>query len=642
MNLYSHSGLEPIAPPRWRVERDAQQAAQTHWQPSEGVAAAMAALPRDLARIARERWDSIGGLPIRCNSWTPAEGSPYRRANVDFWQLMDELKAARFDIGTDDAEISMLAERVARIIEHQGNLHGLDSGLAVASMLASQYGTDSPDGKKLTPESIFRRFCDPSWWRRRMRAQFGQAIESSMRSRGLVCKTKAVYSTDWAVERRRSQRATTKLALQNAVATNEDGEQLSLFDLAEHSIANPAIRRGELMTRARGFEEAAKQVGHTWTFATLTTPSAFHAMSQAGGRCFENLRYQGESVRAGQAWLCKQWSRARAKLKRLSIEFYGFRVAEPHHDGTVHWHMLLFCAPHHIERLQTVIRAYWLKEYSDEPGASMHRVKFKDEQANIKGSSAAGYLAKYIGKNIDGHAVGEDYEAGTASELACERVEAWATCHRIRQFQQIGGPSVGLWRELRRVRAPVPDADIERARIACGDVANGARADWAAYIDALGGLGVGKSGKISLYKESCALPGKYGDARGDVVKGIQSCASKVLTRVKRWVLSWWTKARRVLGSGSDAPLGPVAITVRGGKAVDNSRSCGKAVDNSAAVQQSCKANEKPSTEIRSSSALHPDLPAELVEGAPEYWQWFRATGQTLYTRLAWIPKVENV
>ncbi|WP_408396628.1 replication endonuclease [Paraburkholderia sediminicola] len=83
--------------------------------------------------------------------------------------------------------------------------------------------------------------------------------------------------------------------------------------------------------------------------------------------------------------------------------YFGMRVAEPHHDATPHWHGLIFSKD--VDRVCAVMRAHGLRDSGNEAGAQERRVKF--ERIDSAKGSAVGYIAKYIAKNIDGHAVGD-------------------------------------------------------------------------------------------------------------------------------------------------------------------------------------------------------------------------------------------
>lgn len=68
-----------------------------------------------------------------------------------------------------------------------------------------------------------------------------------------------------------------------AIENQETGEQIALDLQVYKSISNPAIRRAELMTRMRGFEDLADEMGYTGAFITLTAPSKYHSAYSKGG-----------------------------------------------------------------------------------------------------------------------------------------------------------------------------------------------------------------------------------------------------------------------------------------------------------------------------------------------------------------------
>ncbi|EIV8648094.1 replication endonuclease [Vibrio parahaemolyticus] len=220
-----------------------------------------------------------------------------------------------------------------------------------------------------------------------------------------------------------------------AVMNEETDEAFNLEDVVKRTTANPENRRIEMMVRSRGFEEVAQDLGYTALFLTWTLPSKYHRNS---------AKWNGSSVKEGHKALMKKWAIGRAELAKLDIDYFGFRVAEPHKDATSHAHYFLFCAPEHKEQVIEILRERAISEDRDELGSDTTK-RFDVKEADPKQGGATAYIAKYVSKNINGSHMPE-----SDAEQWAYRARAWASTHRIRQFQQFGGEPVSLWRNLRR------------------------------------------------------------------------------------------------------------------------------------------------------------------------------------------------
>ena len=315
---------------------------------------------------------------------------------------------------------------------------------------------------------------------------------------------------------------------------NQDQQRYSLKEISDKNVSNPTIRKGELMTRMRGIEEIAKEHGHVGSFVTLTCPSKYHcAYASSGDR---NPNWNGATPYQAQQYLNQVWARIRAELARQEINIQGMRVAEPQHDGTPHWHMMLFMAPEQLAAFSVVVMKYALAEDGDEKGAKENRVKLVD--IDPEKGSATGYIAKYISKNIDGQGLDADIDGGDAT-VAAQRVEAWASCWGIRQFQQIGGAPVTPWRELRRLKTDnSEDEQFEAVRLAAD------KGDWKSYVQLMCGVSC---------KRKDLLIRPYYDVKADQqtgliktswfddqitfkLKGLLYAGRAIITRLHQWRL----------------------------------------------------------------------------------------------------------
>ncbi|SFC49082.1 replication endonuclease [Pragia fontium] len=335
------------------------------------------------------------------------------------------------------------------------------------------------------------RLVNPDWWRRKLRTRRTHWREHLYIAAGQVNKNISPYLSksgyrDWQTQRHANMEYLRSHELEDV----ETGERISLIDKVLHSVANPAIRRHELMNAMAGIEKAAIEMGCVGVFYTLTAPSKYHPSGvkkkgRSGIQFNRNWSAAAYTPKETQQYLAHIWQLMRTALKDAGLRVFGYRVAEPHHDGTPHWHMLFFMPPEHRAAITQIFRNYALLEDGDEPGAQKYR--FTEKIIDPAKGSATGYIAKYISKNIDGYAMeGEiDEETGKPMKERAASVAAWASTWRIRQFQPVGIPPIGVWRELRSIGetsiAEQFDESVDAVRLAAHS------SNFAAYIMAQGG-----------------------------------------------------------------------------------------------------------------------------------------------------------
>ena len=474
--------------------------------------------------------------------------------------ILDQVTTAPLPVDATDAQLCVLAERyasdcaAAAVIEtsaapvgiapmeggprQMGARAGLSPRERMANICAVR-GIDAP--KCLSDAEAVARCTDPAWWRRNLRRVHGRTFEAAAIRLGFVSIKAGAYASDETVARRLAQVTRNKAALEAVTIRNETGYECTLGEAAQKTTSNKRIRRGELMLRLAGCEEIALENKHVGVFFTLTAPSKYHAVLAKTGTT--NPNYANATPRAVQSYLQRTWACIRTAYGRHDIKPYGFRIAEPHHDGCVHWHGLLFMPAYKVRRFCRIMERYALAEDGDEPGARSNRVKF--ERIDSSKGSAAAYIAKYISKNIDDDS--EDAhdevldEQGNVVKLAItndrvrkasQRVDAWAGVWGIRQFQPIGQPPVTVWREMRRVpegavkdapahvRAAWEAAQRVEETDADGVVSLVRAANYANYIRAQGGVCMGRDYVIAIAQEPARIEGRYGVRDGMAPVGV--------------------------------------------------------------------------------------------------------------------------
>mgnify|MGYP000028177974 CR=1 FL=1 len=501
---------------------------------AEWFAQVTATLPARWIDTIRREWSG---------AWSPFE-EMRRAANLDVCRAVAGLTdAQRAGLRPDasDVEIKQRAQVFAR--HYQDGINGrVGQGMEMAAVAWAAHNMERhglidfwPSKKGRTFEQEMARLKCVKFWRRVLRGVFAKTVEACSIGLGLVNKDRDCYVSNQSVSRHTQQIISAEKVLEQTYLENEFGQQINIKALAAKGAANKDIRLAELMTRISGMDMIAQDMGHQGIFITVTCPSRMHKWTQtATGAVRPNPKYDGTTPRDAQTYLCKQWNKLGAALGRAGVERYGFRVVEPHHDGCPHWHLLLFYKPITAKGkaaravMRDAFKRYFLdNDSATERGAAERRITYKPID-RTKGS-AAGYIAKYISKNTTGFQLEFDLY-GNPIVSTVQRVAAWASTWRVRQFQQIGGAPVGVWRELRRINpeavegVPLPDELREAMNgVNIGQQGGKLAVGYQTYTMAQGGPCVARKAlRIRLLKQESGEVGSYGEVKAADVIGVQA------------------------------------------------------------------------------------------------------------------------
>jgi hypothetical protein len=446
-------------------------------------------------------------------------------ANSYFRELGKFCRNLPIDITWNESQLKLVAKSrsdmcysVASNMLNQG-----DEGDEVLQHLESillQNNLKSRKGKFISGD--IARYCCEKWWSKKLRRLQAVSVEELALHIRVVSKQSQIYISDISFANSRERKRRNDVFLSSLEAINEQGDCIELADIAKSTTANPVNRRNELMARLHGFEVYADKHGYVADFLTITCPSRMHSVHNTGK---PNDKYDGTTPKQAQNYFASQWAKTRSQLDKLSIDYFGFRVVEPHHDGTPHWHLLVFMKSEQQKILRSTIKHYALQIDGNEKGAQKYR--FKIEPICKSKGSAVGYIAKYISKNIDGYGVEHD-SYGKPANISAQRICEWSSIWGICQFQQFGGPPVNIWREARRL-ALTEQVEITPVWLAAD------KGDWCEFIEALGGVHIKRKDlPVSIVKEFIDTEGEYWEPIGYVIKGL-ACQGKIyLSRHHQW------------------------------------------------------------------------------------------------------------
>ncbi|HCH1566059.1 TPA: replication endonuclease [Vibrio parahaemolyticus] len=220
------------------------------------------------------------------------------------------------------------------------------------------------------------------------------------------------------------------------------GKYISLLEF----IGDAKKKSSELYVTTKGLETLAKERSFKWAFLTMTAPGYLHANPTVGR---SQSRWTREKMSKAHEDLMQRWSRLGKKFSKDGYsmsagDIFGFRVVEPHKDGTPHWHMLVFF-PQELENY-LFNEASGLFIYCFKHSESALKVIFGQDEKSTASSYALKYIMKSIGISL------ADKKNVSVFERKLIAIQAWKSGANIKSYQMFGvnGNST-VWNVARKI-----------------------------------------------------------------------------------------------------------------------------------------------------------------------------------------------
>lgn len=242
-----------------------------------------------------------------------------RTAKAFIKRLDAELKSKQIDFRMMDrhnGHITNAANNIANIFSELLNNTG-NSSKELIYCFYSYHNHDAIPRIYLTSHQLTtakEHLNSSDWWVTKIYKAIDENIEALAARLGFVGKFNSHYVSD------------------NVLRSERNKEYFNSQKLEKKPDRNKR-NYYENLTLLTGIEKYATKNKMTMVFITITAPSVYHLNSKS---------WNGNLPKQSHDLIAANWNEFNTKVRKCKAASFSFRIAEPHKDGTQHWHVILW------------------------------------------------------------------------------------------------------------------------------------------------------------------------------------------------------------------------------------------------------------------------------------------------------------